>query len=121
MASLGRDELVAYQQQGLRPENATVVVVGDTTLSEIVPVLDRHFGDWKGSGDAPAQVTVAKVERPAAARVFLIDQPSAVQANIFAGKVAPSTKADGAVLLERQAERRVGKECGGTCRSRRVT
>src|SRR3546814_4533123 len=55
IASLARDELVAYQQQWLRPENATVVVVGDTTLAEIVPVLDRHFGDWKGSGDAPAQ------------------------------------------------------------------
>src|SRR3546814_4219183 len=87
IASLARDELVAYQQQWLRPENATVVVVGDTTLAEIVPVLDRHFGDWKGSGDAPAHVTVAKVERPAAARVFLIDQPGALQANIFAGKV----------------------------------
>lgn len=100
IAALTRDELVAYQQQWLRPENATVVVVGDTTLAEIVPVLDRHFGDWKGSGDAPAQVAVAKVERPAEARVFLIDQPGAVQANIFAGKVAPSTRDDGAVLLD---------------------
>src|SRR3546814_7477385 len=29
-----------------------------------------------------------------------LDQPGAVQANIFAGKVAPSTKDDGAVLLD---------------------
>src|SRR5690606_37940914 len=100
IAGLTRDELVAYQQQWLRPEHATVVVVGDTTLDEIVPVLNRHFGDWKGQGDAPADVPVARVERPDAPRVFLIDQPGAVQANIFAGKVVPSTKDDGAVLLD---------------------
>ncbi|GAA3911921.1 M16 family metallopeptidase [Luteimonas lutimaris] len=100
IAGLTRDQLVAYQQQWLRPEKATVVVVGDTTLAEIVPVLDRHFGDWKGEGDAPAATSVAKVERPAEPRVFLIDQPGAVQANIFAGKVVPSTKDDGAVLLD---------------------
>src|SRR5690606_17802858 len=94
IAGLTRDELVAYQQQWLRPEHATVVVVGDTTLAEIVPVLNRHFGDWKGQGDAPADVPVARVERPDAPRVFLIDQPGAVQANIFAGKVVPSTKDD---------------------------
>src|SRR3546814_18745830 len=29
-----------------------------------------------------------------------LDQPGAVQANIFAGKVAPSTRDDGAVLLD---------------------
>src|SRR3546814_20491250 len=56
IASLARDELVAYQQQWLRPENATVVVVGDTPLAAIVPALDRHCGAWKGSGNAPAPV-----------------------------------------------------------------
>jgi predicted Zn-dependent peptidase len=100
ITSLDRADLVAYQQQWLRPEHATVVVVGDTTLEEIVPVLNRHFGDWHGSGTAPAAVDVAAVQRPADARVYLIDQPGAVQANIFAGKVAPSTKDAGAVLLE---------------------
>ena len=100
ISSLTRDDLVAYQQEWLRPESATVIVVGDTTLEEIVPVLDRHFGDWEGRGEAPADVELATVERPASAQVYLIDQPGAVQANIFAGKVVPSTEDEGAVLLE---------------------
>ena len=35
--------------------------------------------------------------RPAKPRVFLIDQPGAVQANIFAGELVPSAKDPGAV------------------------
>src|SRR3546814_16615053 len=90
IASLARDELVAYQQQWLRPENATEVVVGDTTLAEIVPVLDRHFGACTGSGDPPAQVQVATVERPPAARALLTAQPRAVPPQHFARKIPPS-------------------------------
>ena len=77
-----------------------MIVVGDTTLKEIVPLLDKHFGDWKGEGPAPTVPAIVDVARPAGTRVYLIDQPGAVQANIFAGKVAPSTKDAGAVLLE---------------------
>ena len=77
-----------------------MIVVGDTTLKEIVPVLNRHFGDWSGASDNPAHVDIAKVERPAQPRVFLIDQPGAVQANIFTGELMPSSKDPGAVLLE---------------------
>jgi len=81
-----------------------VIVVGDTTLAEIVPVLDKHFGDWKGEGAAPAKVDVAQVARPTAPRVFLIDQPGAVQANIYAGELMPSTRDPGAVQLEMSNE-----------------
>ena len=100
IGALTREQLQAYQAQWLRPENATVIVVGDTTLAEIVPLLDKHLGDWKGQGQAQARVDVPQVARPAKPRVFLIDQPGAVQANIFAGELLPSSKDPGAVKLE---------------------
>ena len=100
IGSLNRDDLVAYQKAWVRPENATVIVVGDTTLKEIVPLLDKHFGDWKGEGPAPAVPAVSDVARPATTRVYLIDQPGAVQANIFAGEVVPSSKDPGAVRFD---------------------
>lgn len=98
--ALTRDDLVHFQHDWMRPENATLIVVGDTTLKEIVPVLEKHFGDWKGEGSAPAAQDIAKVERPAKPRVFLIDQPGAVQANIFAGEVVPSTKDPEAIKFD---------------------
>ncbi|BDU18425.1 M16 family metallopeptidase [Lysobacter auxotrophicus] len=92
IASLTRDDLVAFHRDWVRPDGATLIVVGDTTLKEIVPLLDRHLGDWKPGGDAPARPQIGEVARPAKPRVYLIDQPGAVQANIFAGEVVPSTK-----------------------------
>ncbi|MBB1059868.1 insulinase family protein [Lysobacter spongiae] len=100
IASLGRDDLTAYHQAWVRPEGATLIVVGDTTLKQIVPVLDRHLGDWTGAGAAPSAPAVAEVARPAKAKVYLIDQPGAVQANIFAGELMPPTGSDGETLLQ---------------------
>ena len=100
IASLTRDDLTAHHDRWIRPENATLIVVGDTTLKEIVPVLDRHFGDWKGEGAAPAVAEVPEVKLPAQPRLFLLDQPGAVQANIYAVQLVPSSKDPGQVKLE---------------------
>ncbi|MGN6512976.1 MAG: M16 family metallopeptidase [Lysobacteraceae bacterium] len=100
IASLTRDELVAYHDAWVRPEKATLIVVGDTTLKEIVPKLDAAFGDWHGAGDGVARQDVPMAARPAKPRVVLIDQPGAIQANIFAGELVPSTKDPDAVKFD---------------------
>ncbi|HEY4582842.1 MAG TPA: pitrilysin family protein [Lysobacter sp.] len=100
IASVTREDLVRYQRDWLRPEGAELVVVGDTTLAEIVPMLERHLGDWKGEGAAPKPLDIAKVERPKSTRVYLIDQPGAVQANLFVGQLMPPTTDPNAIPLE---------------------
>ncbi|WP_206862052.1 M16 family metallopeptidase [Lysobacter changpingensis] len=100
IAALTRDDLVAFHRDWVRPDGATLIVVGDTTLKEIVPLLDKHLGDWKPAGDAPARPQIGEVARPAKPRVYLIDQPGAVQANIFAGEVVPSTKDENSVRFD---------------------
>ena len=98
--SLTRDDLVAFHKDWVRPEGATLIVVGDTTLKEVVPLLEQQFGNWKGEGAAPKVPAPADVERPQGARVFLIDQPGAVQANLFVGEVVPSTMDPGATRFD---------------------
>ncbi|MFC0676513.1 M16 family metallopeptidase [Lysobacter korlensis] len=100
IASLTRDDLLGYHRTWMRPDNATIVVVGDTTLGEIVPLLNKHLGDWKGEGASTPKVDVANVALPAKPRVFLIDQPGAVQANIFAGHLMPPTTDKNATKLD---------------------
>ena len=91
IASLTRADLQAYHANALRPQDATLVVVGDTTLAEIVPVLEKHFGDWKAAGKANGTAAIAPVAAARKPRVFLVDQPGAVQANIVAAQTLPSS------------------------------
>ncbi|PJK00208.1 peptidase M16 [Lysobacteraceae bacterium NML75-0749] len=98
--ALSRDDLLAYQKTWLRPEAATLLVVGDTTLEEIVPLLNKHLGDWKGEGAVAQPVALPQVDAPRQARVYLIDQPGAIQANIMVGKLVPSSRDAGATRLE---------------------
>jgi zinc protease len=100
IASLTAADLRAYHARWVRPEGATLVVVGDTTLDEIVPVLEKHFGDWKGEGESRSNAAIPSVALPKQPRVFLIDQPGAVQANIYVGQLAPSSKDPGAVKFD---------------------
>ncbi len=100
IATLTRDDLVAFHRDWVRPDGATLIVVGDTTLAEIVPLLEAHFGDWQAEKAAPEAIAVTPVETPQAARVFLIDQPGAVQANIFAGQVIPPTRDPASVRFD---------------------
>lgn len=100
IASLGRDDLRAYHARWVRPDNATLLVVGDTTMKEIVPVLEKHFGDWKGEGDVRSNGGIPSVAKPRKPRLYLIDQPGAVQANIYVGQLVPSTKDAGAVKFD---------------------
>lgn len=100
IASLTRDDLQAWYKTWVRPQDATLVIVGDTTLAEITPLLEKHLGDWKVEGDGAKSAAIPAVKLPAKPRVYLIDQPGAVQANLYVGQVMPSSKDPGAIKLE---------------------
>ncbi|MES5813479.1 pitrilysin family protein [Pseudoxanthomonas sp. Soil82] len=100
IAALTRQDLLDFHNQWVRPDNATLIVVGDTTLEEVVPLLEKHFGDWKAATPAVAAAALPEVKRPAKPTVYLVDQPGAVQATILAGQVVPSTKDAGAIRFD---------------------
>lgn len=100
ISSLGREDLVDFHRDWLRPQDGTLIVVGDTTLAEIVPLLDKQLGDWKATGDAPTIKATTAVALPKSPRVFLIDQPGAVQANLFAGQVVPPSSDAGSTRFD---------------------
>ena len=91
IASLTRDDLVAFHGNWLQPDKARIVVVGDTTLKQVLPLLEQRFGDWKTPADAPALPAVATVKAPTAPQVYLINQPGATQSNVYVGQLVPPT------------------------------
>ncbi len=64
-----------------------MIVVGDTTLAEMKPQLEKLLGAWK-PGEAPKK-SIADVSRPAKPVIYLIDRPGSQQSIIFAGGAAP--------------------------------
>lgn len=98
--SLTRDDLMAHTNTWLRPDNARLVIVGDTTKADIKPLLEQKFATWQ----APAEAKPSKVlERPAEqteGRVFLIDKPGTPQSLIIAGQLAPSASVENAETID---------------------
>ena len=99
VGSLGREDVVAFHRKWYRPDNATLVVVGDVPLKTLQPMLEERFGAWSGEGDLPA------VEVPDAAAaedrtVYLIDKPGALQSVIIAGRPAPPTNNPDEIAIE---------------------
>lgn len=86
-AKIKRDDLVQFHQTWFKPNHATLVVVGATTMTQIRPKLERLFASWK-RGDVPTKniATVSPQQRPV---VYLIDRPGSLQSVIIAGHVAP--------------------------------
>jgi len=93
VGSLTSTELQAFYKRWVRPDNSLLLVVGDTTLAAIQPLLEQRFGQWRAPAEAKPTKNVANVELAAKPRVFLIDRPGAEQSQIVAGTVGP-TRAD---------------------------
>jgi zinc protease len=88
VSNITREDLVKFHQAWFKPNNTTLIIVGDTTLAEIKPKLEQYFGGWK-SGNIPTK-DVKPVARPAKPVVYLIDKPGALQSVILTGTVAPA-------------------------------
>lgn len=85
--SITRDDLIKFRNEWFKPNNATLVIVGDITMSEIKPKLEKLFKDWK-SGDVPVK-NISDVALPNKSVVYIMDKPGSQQSIIFAGNVAP--------------------------------
>jgi zinc protease len=81
-----RDGLERFHDTWFRPNNSTLVVVGDTTLAEITPKLEKLFAGWE-PGRVPVK-NLSPVPLPSRPCVYIVDKPGATQSVILAGNVA---------------------------------
>lgn len=89
IASLTRDELQAFYKRWVRPDNATLLVVGDTTMAQIKPLLEQRLAGWKAPADAKPVKNLATAALQQKPRIFLINRTGSEQSLILAAEVAP--------------------------------
>ncbi|MGD8378913.1 MAG: pitrilysin family protein [Gammaproteobacteria bacterium] len=91
-------DLKQFHDTWFKPNHATLVVVGDTTMAAIKPRLEKLFGEWK-AGDVPRK-NIAHVPPATKPTVYLLNRPDSKQSVIFAGNIAPPTGAPNNIAIE---------------------
>ncbi|MBS4028078.1 MAG: insulinase family protein [Ignavibacteriales bacterium] len=77
------DDCENFYRTYYRPNNATLVIVGDVSLKEVSSKLETSFANWKKQ-DATA-ITIPEVQPISKRVVYLIDKPGAAQSEIRIG------------------------------------
>jgi zinc protease len=100
VSSMTTDELRAFYKRWVRPDNATLLIVGDTTLAQIQPLLEQRLAAWKSPpGRLPTKQlgVIAPQPKP---RVFLVNRTGSEQSLVMAVELAPPRSAPDNVALE---------------------
>ena len=88
---MSREDLINYKQRFITPSNASLIVVGDTTLDELVPMLESQFGKLAENKMLKGVQLNYEVENQSETRRgYLVDKPGAVQSLIVAGQLMPA-------------------------------
>ncbi len=83
VAKLTRDDVLAFHTTHYRPNNASLVIVGDLKMSEVLALAAKALGSW----DAAPQSSddLAPIIPYTGSRLVVIDQPGAEQSDIIGG------------------------------------
>ena len=84
--SITLDEIKEFQSTWFKANKSTMVVVGDTTLRELLPKLEKAFGRWN-TGDTPVK-NIASVDHAKEVSIYLVDRPGSEQSILFGGLLA---------------------------------
>jgi zinc protease len=96
--AIARDDVAQFHSAWFKPNSATLIIVGDTTLAEVQPKLESLFSGWRPG--PVTKVKIAEVEGPRAPVFYVIDKPGAQQSVIMAGSIAPPANSPEEVAFE---------------------
>ncbi|HEX4020121.1 MAG TPA: pitrilysin family protein [Acidobacteriaceae bacterium] len=98
VSKMTREDLVKFHSTWFKPNNATLIVVGDTTLAQIQPELEKALASWK-PGAVPEK-QIPKVTEPKQASVYIVNKPGALQSTIIVGTIAPPRSSSDEIALK---------------------
>jgi zinc protease len=85
VASLTRDDLVAFHREHYVPNQSILAVVGDVQAADAFAQVERAFGAWpRGKEHEIPKVQTAQHDKH---RIVVVDMPDAVQSEIRIGQV----------------------------------
>ncbi len=94
------DDLQAFYRSHFRPDNATLLVVGDLTAASALPMLEKAFGEWKPGGMQALVAEVPNAPQLGKRQIYLVDKPEAAQSQIRIGWVGVARSTPDYAVLE---------------------
>jgi len=85
VSKLTRDEVIKFYDTWVKPNNSTLVVVGDIDMKDLVSKIESRFDKWK-RGDVPKK-NIATVSNTKTNKLYLMDRPESQQSVIIAGYI----------------------------------
>lgn len=81
--SITREDIVKFYDTWFKPNNATLVVVGDIEMKDLVSGLEKRFDKWK-KGEVPKK-NLAAATNAKTNTLYVIDKPESKQSVIMVG------------------------------------
>jgi zinc protease len=81
------EDLRAFYAATFRPDNATLLIVGDVMPDAVLRLAEASFGAWKAAGARPTRVQWPTVAPRTRREIYLVDKPNAPQSQIRIGSV----------------------------------
>jgi predicted Zn-dependent peptidase len=89
VSGITRDDLVAFKDGWIRPDNGELFVISDKPLAEIVTALNGVFGDWTAPKAAKGTKAVTGQQAGKGSRIILVNRPNSPQSFITGAQVTP--------------------------------
>ena len=83
--ALNPEALRAFHGATYRPDNSTLIVVGDVVSDQVLPLLETHFGKWQPAGANGVVQERSRSLQRVPRRLMLVDLPGAPQSRILIG------------------------------------
>lgn len=83
--SLTPADLQAYYQTNFKPNNSTLIIVGDVNPAQIEQKINSLFGGWQRGDVQP--LNYGEPAKAATTTIYLIDKPGAAQSSFRIGSV----------------------------------
>ncbi|WP_340587155.1 pitrilysin family protein [Erythrobacter alti] len=89
VATIEASDLAAEHGEWMRPDLASITVVGDISMDELVAALEASFGDWQAPATAaPAKNIDAPTPAPAP-RLVVVNRPNSPSSYLTLGRLVP--------------------------------
>lgn len=113
LASITIADMQEFKKQWLRPDNGTLMVVGDITLDSLLPQLESRLAGWSVPNEPLPQLPTFEIGHKPKAELYIVDRPNSPQSMIVAGHIAPSAGDDRNIAMNL-----INKALGGMFTSR---